>query len=70
LNANDFGLACNFVRPEPAQARPKPWLSGQARPAHHYLRQNNAAKKFNSLIYSDYPAKFLAEDPVNPADGL
>ena len=25
-----FGLACDFARPEPAQARPKPGLSGQA----------------------------------------
>jgi hypothetical protein len=33
--ANDFGLAYDFFRPEPAEARPKPWLSGQAGPAHH-----------------------------------
>ncbi|KAF8810909.1 hypothetical protein BYT27DRAFT_7279074 [Phlegmacium glaucopus] len=31
-----FGLAQVFVRPEPAEARPKPWLLGQAGPEHHY----------------------------------
>ncbi|KAJ7272122.1 hypothetical protein C8J57DRAFT_1225663 [Mycena rebaudengoi] len=29
--AKCFGLACNFTRPKPHKARPKPWLSGQAK---------------------------------------
>ena len=32
------GPACGFRKPEPSKARPKPRLSGQAGPAHHYLR--------------------------------
>ena len=30
------GLAYRFRKPEPSKARPKPWLSGQAGPEHHY----------------------------------
>jgi len=33
-----FGPACGFWKPKPLKARPKPRLSGQAGPAHHYLR--------------------------------
>ena len=29
--ANSPGLAWDFSRPEPPKARPKPWLSGQAK---------------------------------------
>ena len=32
---DSFGLALDFRKPKPAQARPKPWLSGQAGPEHH-----------------------------------
>ena len=30
-----FGPASRFRKPKPSKARPKPWLSGQAGPAHH-----------------------------------
>jgi hypothetical protein len=33
--ANTLGLGLNFSRPKPGKARPKPWLSGQAKPANH-----------------------------------
>ena len=32
---DSFGLACRFQKLEPSKARPKPWLSGQARLEHH-----------------------------------
>ncbi|KAH9954209.1 hypothetical protein BC827DRAFT_1278799 [Russula dissimulans] len=32
---NGFGPAWVFKKPKPSQARPKPGLSGQARPEHH-----------------------------------
>lgn len=32
------GPGFRFFKPEPPQAKPKPGLSGQAEPAHHYLK--------------------------------
>ena len=34
-----FGLAWGLRKPKPAQAKPKPGLSGQAGPEQHYSRQ-------------------------------
>jgi len=33
--AKVLGLGLGFARPQAIKARPKPWLSGQAKPAHH-----------------------------------
>jgi len=32
--AKDLGLGLGFSGHRPPEARPKPWLSGQAKPAH------------------------------------
>ncbi|KAJ7028999.1 hypothetical protein C8F04DRAFT_1188102 [Mycena alexandri] len=32
-----FGSGLTSNEPKPGQAKPKPWLPGQAKPAHHYL---------------------------------
>jgi Endonuclease-reverse transcriptase len=47
-----FGLAWDFRKPRPPQARPKPRLSGQAGPEHHYCQHSRII-----TLLSDYMHK-------------
>ena len=63
-----FGLAQDFRRPKPPQARPKPWLSGQAGPEYHYVACQ-WHKNFLARVEKS-PGLFLPDDlQVVPAVG-
>ena len=51
------GRGLSFMKPGLSKAGPKPWLAGQAGPAHHYhhywhrnMRENFAGASFNNHI--------------------
>ena len=46
-----FGLAWRFWKLKPLKARPKPWLSGQAGPEHHYESDATMQSPFRDSPY-------------------
>jgi hypothetical protein len=54
---NGFGLAQHLRKPKPPRAKPKPGLSGQAGPEHHYCHANSDGP--HNQVLGFWVSKFL-----------